>query len=231
MLFLLLCVQNIVGIFKKIKRQGEQSEYAALNDSTLDSENQPLDYMKILQYKKLTFEKSRKSKSRSAIAEYSFDGKYHIDICKLKTHNDRPLADLMVETHKDSHVTYGSVYTLLNSFNDYEISYKFGGPDTISKIYLNIFGGRFKTIIKNDTLTYYASRFKNFYIKYNFKAAQDFFGSIKDTLSSLTVPIEIIFLRSKGDLFFILMTPIQRNVDIVPGTLLTLIGNDRYKRE
>ncbi len=224
MLFLVLCVYNFFRDLKKIKRQGEQIQSVALKDLSSESKIEPLNYINILKNSKLTFDGIKENESGSPIAEYSFDKQYHVYICKLRAKNSAPLKSFIVETNKSSSVSYGSVYDLLNRFDDYKIYYKMGVQDTVSKIYLNIFGGVLKTIAKNDTLVYYSSRFKNFYIKYNFNGSQSFYGY---TSNSVTIAMETMVLRSSGNIYLIFMTPVKSNIEIAPGTLLTLIKNGK----
>lgn len=225
-------IYRMIIFFEGIEHSVHLSEQAALNDPTFYSAKEPVEYAKLLKSSRsLIFDKSLINKNRSPISQYIFEKIYHIDLYKLKIADTLPLKALIIENQKNEHITYGWPYNIIDSYNSYQISCRVFFRDTVSKIYLNLFGNRTHVIRKNDSLIDYYSLFRNFYIKYSPNGKQDFYGSIKDTLSSVTVPIEIMFLRRNTNLYIILMTPIHNNVKLIPGTLLKLINSDDSKRK
>jgi hypothetical protein len=100
-----------------------------------------------------------------------------------------------------------------------------GAADDPAKIYLNLFGNGTHVIMKNDSIAYYHSDFKNFYIKYRLAGGEEFFGTASekndDTIRS---PLELMFLKRKSSLYFILLYGNDEKTNLQAGTLYNLIG-------
>jgi hypothetical protein len=209
-------VKNVAHMVSKLNR-------SYFTDSSAVSAIEPKDFNEIFSRKPgLRFDNSEVSKTRDTISEYNFENNFIIDIYRIRMANPQPLADLIVESYLNKHISYYAIYATLDKCPNYTLYYKSGPQDTVSKIYLNIFGTGTKTLEKNDSIAYYTSNVKNFYIKYKKDGSQDFYGSTTDSLSSLTVPIELMILKRKSKLFFVTLTT-HNNANLKSGTLLSLI--------
>jgi len=71
---------------------------------------------------------------------------------------------------------------------------------------LNIFGEQTRVITKNDSVAYYSSNFKRFYIKYKPDGSDEFYGNASEhDDENAIVPLELMFLKRNRNLYFILM--------------------------
>ncbi|MDR3694114.1 hypothetical protein [Mucilaginibacter sp.] len=220
-----LTIFFIIGWFiYYIIRATEEINQARKMDSVSLVSNLPENYLQL--FKKndnLIFNESVVSNTRRPISQLTYMGKFRIDVCEIDTLNNLLLTQTVLESHKNQHITYYFPYRVLYKFRQCEISYKVGGQDEISKIYLNAYGDNFQTIKKNDSIVCYYFKFKNFSIKYNKDGKQDFFGLTRDSLSTVTIPIEIMFFKKRRNLYLILMTPVEYGTSLQPGTLFSLM--------
>jgi hypothetical protein len=210
-------IYYIAGLVTKMNIDGKKDAVKTVSYA-------PEEYLKLFRKDdRLSLDNTAISNTRNPISTFFYDQKFCINIYKIANLNNLPLTEIMVETNVDQHMTYHFTFHVLDRVDNNNIEYKSGTQDKISKIYLNLFGDQIQTIKKNDTLAYYYSNIRNFFIKYQLQGVQDFWGSVNDNHSWRKFPIEIIFLKHHESLYLILMTAKNENIVLIPGTLLRLI--------
>ncbi len=185
----------------------------------------PEGYLKLFnENKNLVFDETDISKTRNPIAIFAYNDKFRMFVYRVNSVTHMSLDTCIIDSHADDNLTHHFIYGRFGEFDQFDFLFKRGTQDKASKVYLNIRGLQTQIIKKNDTLAYYYSRFKNFSIKYKSNGAVDFFGSVKDSVDdNVTIPIEIMFLERKNNLYLVMLTSINNKIDLVPGTLMNLI--------
>ena len=225
-LFLLLGLMLIISLIIYIASIIHTMSEVRKQDIVTKSSIIPADYSRLfVNINKLTFDKTIISKSRSPISLFDYDDKFRISVYRIDGLNGLSLKKIIKETHSNEHITYNLTYYGVDKFDQYEILYKAGRQEKASNIYLNLFGSGVDVLQQNDTLAYYYTKFENFYIKYDLSGPDDFFGRVSDRFPGLKIPIEIMFLRHKGNLYIIQMSVNQSKADLKPGTLLNIVSH------
>jgi hypothetical protein len=212
-------------LYNIVKVSNEQTAYEKLDPQTI-SHVAPDDYLQL-------FDNSHKpvlldnfnSKLRAPIAEFSFK-EFHYLIYKVDSlrGSDIHLDKIIKETYNDTRDNYGSYRGIVEYSDPPDIYVKMGKPDNFGQIYLNLFGSNTRTIMKNDSIAYYFSDFKNFFIKYKPSGGEEFFGkaSKKDD-DDARIPLELMFLKRTNNLYFILMYGNDKKTVLPAGTLYSFM--------
>ncbi len=196
---------------------------ARKKDATVISYETPGSYAQLFEKNnKLSFVETATSKTRNPIAKFEYDSKFEVDVYRISTSGALSLTEIN-ETHKNDHISYYQTYNVLSKFHTYSVSYKTGGQDTARSIYLNLFGAGTFTIKKNDSLVYYYSRAKSFYLKFRSDGIQDFFVGPDDDWHETEVPMEVMLIRRADQLYLVLLLAEKESYYLVPGTLLSLV--------
>lgn len=121
---------------------------------------------------------------------------------------------------------YTSIYMRysLDDRTNMKFLYKLTKPPKPKDIYIDLFGDSTKVLKKNDTIAYYFSKCKNFSVKFNFQDPNDIYGECKNQNPD-SVPLEILFLKSHGKLYMLMLSSKRANDDLKPGTLFMLLTN------
>jgi len=172
----------------------------------------------------LIFDETVISKTRNPITQFDYDGKFLIEVYQINAPTDVSLREIN-QTDKNDHITYNHTYNLLYNFGIYSVCYKSGSQDTVKSICLNLSGDRTFTIKKNDSIAYYYSRAKSFYIKFREDGKQDFFIGPEYGHEQVKISMEVLLLKHADKLYLILCIAKKENIYLEPGTLLTLINN------
>jgi len=196
---------------------------AGKKDSIVTSYDAPGSYAGLFEKNsKFSFVETTTSKTRNPITKFEYDSKFEVDVYRISTAGEVSLTEID-ETHKNDHISYYHTYNGLSEFHTYSVSYKSGGQDVARSIYLNLFGEGTFTIKKNDSLAYYYSRAKNFYVKFRKDGIQDFFVGSTDDWREPVIPMEVMLTRRAGQLYLVLLVAEKESYHLAPGTLLTLM--------
>ncbi|MBS1522755.1 MAG: hypothetical protein JST50_17280 [Bacteroidetes bacterium] len=216
-----LLISYFVRVANRVKNDSE-------SDAITTSKVIPNDYMQLLgNIKSLSFEQTIISKRRNPIAQFNYRNKFRINVYRVNQFSDLKIGEITTETYLNNHISYGLNYNLVDELNQYEILCKSGFQDKVSKIYINLYGDDTRIISKNDTLAYYYSKAENFYIKYQPNSPQDFFGSIKEKSIGVKIPMEIMLIKRNKNIYLILLSANDAGIALKPGTLLTLLANNK----
>ena len=201
-------------------------EVSAKVDSTSSSTIIPKEYLRLIRDStRLSFDKTVTNKTRNPIVQLSYDKKYRINIYKITTNGNLQSVEIITTQNALSgHRTYHITYTPLDEFDNYEISYKSGLQDAVKNVYVDFNRGEILTIKNNDTVKYFYAKANNFSIRYQIKAAQDFFIGSRNEDSQTVISTEIMLLKHDHELYLILLTSRDLNTEITPGTLSGLIN-------
>lgn len=167
---------------------------------------------------------------RSPILFLDYKKQFYIQVYKMSASYSLSLKDAIQETFVNLPIkNYGSFYSDDKSGVNYEYKYLFLNPDTL---FLNIYGEQNKIILKNDSIAYYHSNFKNFAIKYKQSRKNNIYGETKDegffAESNNYHPVELLFIKRDHSLYFFSMAAlnIDKQPKFQPGLLYDLIKNN-----
>ena len=193
-------------------------------DSTREVNNLPANYLQLFKNNVLSFDQTIVNNFRKPISEFTYQEKFLVAVYEIDTLTSLPLDRAVTESYLDEHISYNVSYSVLEHQSQYEIEYKSGRHDKISKIYVNLFGDSIQTIKKNTSVAYYYGRLKNFSLKYQVDGKQDFFGSIGEGTSTF-IPLELMLYKKANAIYLLLMVPFDGNTRLEPGTMGNLIKN------
>jgi len=220
-----LLVSGLV-IYNIVQVNNKEAEYEKIDPQAI-SKAVPKDYLQLLiNSDKISSVETSNTKLRSPITDFSYQ-QYHCLIYKIDSSHSAGmhLDKIITETYNDNHDNNGAYRGIAYSGDGPAIWVQMARPDDPAKIYLNLFGNGTRVVMKNDSIAYYHSDFKNFYIKYSLAGGEEFFGTASekndDTVRS---PLELMFLKRKSSLYFILLYGNDEKTNLQAGTLYNLIG-------
>jgi hypothetical protein len=183
------------------------SEYDKIDPQT-KSTTLPKDYLKLFGGKDtLSSIRTLNSKLRAPISDFIYKN-YHCLIYKIDSvHGVNVHLDKIIkETYNDNPNNYGSYNGVLGFGGGLSVWLQMAVPDKPSQIYLNLFGDNTHIIAKNDSVVYYSSNLKNFYIKYKPTGGEEFYGkaSQNNDDDAKRFPVELMFLKRDRKLYFML---------------------------
>jgi hypothetical protein len=224
-IIVILVIIGLIGLFIYYIAGITQSMDESVKIDAVKAINKcPEDYSKLFNgNKNLVFDETNISKTRNPIAKFTYNDKFRMFVYRVNSVTHMSLDTGINDSYIDENLTHNFIYGFFGEFDQFNFLFKSGTQDKASKVYLNIRGLQTQTIKKNDTLAYYYSRFRNFSIKYKSNGAIDFFGSVKDSVSYATIPIEIMFIERKNNLYLVILTSINNKIDLASGTLMGLI--------
>ncbi|RWY52430.1 hypothetical protein [Mucilaginibacter gilvus] len=204
-----------------IKNLGDETIKQMRDDPQRDTTYISPDYNRLFKDTgKLIFINTVKSKYRNPISEFKVGDDLFVEVYKLDSLSKIQFSNDFVFTTADIPISYDVVYRSGFGGEQLNIRYKSGTPDRISKLHFNLFGLNTKNLIQNDSVAYFYSNFKSFLIKFDKDLPQDVFG---EPLDEKHQPIEVLFLKKRKALYFILLST-KAGGKIKPGTLLKLIN-------
>jgi len=201
-----LAVTGIV-VFNMVKLSNISNEYEKIDPQTT-SQIAPKSYLQLFgDSDKPTSVSTSNTKLRNPISELAYKD-YRLIVYKMDT-----LRDSKVSLNNIIHESYSATKDNLTAYRgivEYgdtpELYVHMAAPDKPDRIYLNIFGEQTRVITKNDSVAYYSSNFKRFYIKYKPDGSDEFYGNASEhDDENAIVPLELMFLKRNRNLYFILM--------------------------
>jgi hypothetical protein len=219
----LVIVFTIGWFIHSIVSMAAMNIQASKSDSTREVKNLPTNYLQLFKNNKLSFDQTIINNFRKPISEFTYKEKFLVTVYEIDTLTSLPVDRGVIESYTDQHVSYYVSYSVLEHQSQYEIEYKSGRQDKISKIYVNLFGDSIQTLSKNANQVYYYGKVKNFSIRYQDKGRQDFYGSIESP--SPAIPLELMLYKKQTAIYLLLMVPFDANTRLQPGTLGDLIAN------
>lgn len=164
------------------------------------------------------------SKLRNSITQISYEDEYKIYKYKIDLEEDIPLSKILKTEVRSVSQTDSKSYLMISKtpYNYMVLGVK---PEPVKNIYLTFQGDSITTIRRNDTIASFHLICNNLSIKYQEDAPIDIFFSGKPGPfgSYGAVPIDIIFLKRKKSIYFLLM--LSKNSGSIPGDLLYNIIN------
>ncbi len=213
-------------IYTKIKSHGD------IADSIIWTDTIPKEYSQMLKLqdkccnisnKNVTLVKTVVSKYRNPVSSFYIDNKYYLQIYRMDNAFKYSLKDAIKDSFSNAYTSIYMRYSLDDRTN-MKFLYKLTKPPKPKDIYIDLFGDSTKVLKKNDTIAYYFSKCKNFSVKFNFQDPNDIYGECKNQNPD-SVPLEILFLKSHGKLYMLMLSSKRANDDLKPGTLFMLLTN------
>ena len=163
----------------------------------------------------------RRSISRNSVAAIEFDENYQLFIYKIDLIKDTSLKKVLVITPKIEAKEELRVTYKLTDAGFYEFMNKSGPVPNVSNIYIGFNTDSITKGITNDSLITYGLVTNNLSIHYKENDIADIIvkGKEQNLGNSVTMPIEVLFLKRKSSVFFLTLT--AKNVsDTIPSNLL-----------
>jgi hypothetical protein len=171
----------------------------------------------------------RNSKVRPPISILLYDKKYHLVTYKIPTANTiYPLSKLLQVSNKGNSTSTGYSYSLIGKDIIYQIKYIAGKPEPAQQIYLTLSGNSIQTVVSTDSIISYNLKCRNLSIKYDNKAPVDMFVTGKKRPLGITtiIPMDILFLKREGFIYFMMMTPQSNETNIPANLLYNIVTNN-----
>lgn len=193
-------------------------------DSEVYSKKTPDDYLQLFKNTdKLISDGTDESKRRNPISEFDYNKDFYLQVYKIDTVYKLSLDKIITESFSNADLSPDVEYKEDLNETQFRIRYKEGPKQNVSSIYLSLYGDSTRILKKNDTIAYYYSKFKNFSIRYAVNTSEDVFGNVDDKYNGERTPLELMFLKRKGNLYFILLGAKNSHVKLKPGMLYYLI--------
>lgn len=207
---------TILGIYNnEIQQQKDDPEEF--------SQTVPKDYLDLFKVKGISFHESLTSKIRNPVSEFYFKKDYYIQVYKVDTSFFLSLDKITAERYIPNPITTHALYITGTTNLPFDVNYKLKAQKPVSLIYLTLYGDQSHAIVKNDSMAYYHSTFENFSVKFNHESEQYIFSEVNDNYYGMKFPLEIMFLKRKNNLYFILLGVRDNHIGITPGTLQSFI--------
>jgi hypothetical protein len=201
-----LAVTGVV-VFNMVKLSNISNEYEKMDPQTT-SQIAPKSYLQLFgDSDKPTSVSTSNTKLRNPISELAYKD-YRLVVYKIDTlrNSNTSLNNIIKESYTNTKDNFGSYRGIVDYDDILGMYVQMAVPDKPERIYLNLFGNNTHTIIKNDSVAYYSSDFKNFYIKYRPDGGEEFYGKATEhDDDNITTPLELMFLKRNRNLYFILM--------------------------
>ncbi len=168
------------------------------------------------------------SKVREPISIIAFNNKYRLVAYKIKLEKDISLNTLLQSEIKDADISNGFSYGTIGTDIIYRFRYKAGLVKPANQVYLTFYGDSLRKTAANDTVVAYHLIAGTFSIRYSKEDAVDILVTGEEKPFGITtkVPIDILFLKRKDDLYLLLLTP-ETPDDSISADLLYTIVTDK----
>jgi len=213
-----------VVLFDIAKSNKAMNEYER-NDPESVSQVAPKSYLQLFTGKdKPSSLTTFSTKLRNPISELAYKD-YRLLIYKIDSLRDsnKNLNNIVKESYKDTKDNFGSYRSVVEYGDIPDMYVQMAAPDKPEHIFLNLFGRHTRTIAKNDSVAYYSSDFKNFFIKYKPDGGEEFYGKATEHDDDATKPLELMFLKRNHNLYLILMFPGKGASKLPSGILSNLL--------
>lgn len=194
-------------------------------DSATTSKTVPADYLRLFKDPgKLVIDGSDESKRRNAVSKFYYDKKYFIEVYKLDAANHLPLCKMIREKFEDRRMSPGMDYNECAGDAQFAVEYLSRPKQKVSNIYFTLYGDSTRALRKNDTMAYYYSNFQNFSLSSAQNQPEDIYGHMKDDFTEFKTPLELLFLKRKRNVYFILMGSQNNTIPLGRNALCDLIA-------
>jgi hypothetical protein len=212
--------------FKAIFKINQPKE---IPDNLYYSDEIPKDYLQLIHHirgKDINFLKTTKGKFRNPISCFIYNQQYYIQIYKMDSLFNYSLKSNLKEDFGNAKKS-SNVFYSVDDRSKIEYSYKLTAPTKPTSVFLKVLGKNNRILLKNDSIAYYYSDFKNFSIKYDPTGLNDIYGETKGGLFSKVLPIEILFIKRDHSLYLLTMSVYEDASDskYAPGILYNLINH------
>jgi hypothetical protein len=146
-----------------------------------------------------------KSKRRNDISQCYYEKQFYILVYKIDTIGSLSLNKFIATTFTGSSLALNVEYKNDDNNYHFRISFKEGPKEKISHVTFKLSGDQTKILQKNDSIAYYYSNFSNLSITTNNNSVADIYGTVKKEFEGEQIPIEVLFLKRKSNLYFILL--------------------------
>jgi len=164
-------------------------------------------------------------KHKSAIGSCSYDNRFAVEIVKIDSSFKLPVNMAIVKKIDNSIITSGVIYVPLKE-PGFETQYQLIGSSGINKINLTLYGDSIKTALKNDSITSYYLKLKNFSVTFNVSTEMAIFADADQGFGQFSnIPVDMAFVRKNGALYFVLLAPITADSKLDPDFLGQLINH------
>ena len=169
----------------------------------------------------------RRSKIRNSVAVIEFDKNYQLFIYKIDLIKDTSLKKVLVITPKIEAKEELRVTYKLTDAGFYEFMNKSGPVPNVSNIYIGFNTDSITKGITNDSLITYGLVTNNLSIHYKENDIADIIvkGKEQNLGNSVTMPIEVLFLKRKSSVFFLTLTAKNVSDTIPPNLLYNIVTN------
>ena len=169
----------------------------------------------------------RRSKIRNSVAAIEFDKNYQLFIYKIDLIKDTSLKKVLVITPKIEAKEELRVTYKLTDAGFYEFMNKSGPVSNVSNIYIGFNTDSITKGITNDSLITYGLVTNNLSIHYKENDIADIIvkGKEQNLGNSVTMPIEVLFLKRKSSVFFLTLTVKNVSDTIPPNLLYNIVTN------
>lgn len=169
----------------------------------------------------------RRSKIRNSVAVIEFDKNYQLFIYKIDLIKDTSLKKVLVITPKIEAKEELRVTYKLTDAGFYEFINKSGPVPNVSNIYIGFNTDSITKGITNDSLITYGLVTNNLSIHYKENDIADIIvkGKEQNLGNSVTMPIEVLFLKRKSSVFFLTLTAKNVSDTIPPNLLYNIVTN------
>jgi len=208
-----------------IQTSNQSSAYGKI-DTQIMSKIAPNDYQQLLG-NKTAFTETINTKLRGPISKFNYK-EFHGVIYKIDSsyNSNTPLGQIMRETNNDAHITYNKTYSSIMDYRSLpEVNIIMDKPVAPKNIFFNLFGDKTQVVTKNDSIAYYFSDLKNFFIQYKQEGEQEFFGKASDKVDDedARIPVEMMFFKRNNNLYFILLAANDLKTNLPPDMLYNLV--------
>jgi hypothetical protein len=201
----------------ELDKRNEAQIDSARKLGSIPSNKISLDYLNLLDTKKLTFRETLTFKNRNPVSKFKYGDSFVLQICKLDTLNEIALDKSIIENHDDVNYLLNVPYAV-DQIGDVEFDYNNSKLSKTQIIYLSLSGMSHYVVKKNDSIAYYYSKMNSFSIQNNAKGTQNVIAMAKRG----NTPIEILFIKKHSNLYLLTLNSIKSNGDFDPYLLYNL---------
>lgn len=170
----------------------------------------------------------RRSKVRGPISFLLYDSKYFLFLYEMSLSKDKSFKNIFHIENRNSDRSVGVVYSIIDNGLYFRFENKSYMSEAISEIFLTLKGDSLQTIANEDTIVSYHLLCTNLSIKYSKNDPVDIFLEGKEkSFGSYNIPLDVLFLKHKGCVYFVFMISADTERPIPPKLLYQVVtGND-----
>jgi hypothetical protein len=189
----------------------------------------PVDFVRLFKpdaTKKILLHASVSFKNRNPFVSFIYDHRYNLEITRIDVDNRfKANVDIIDEKQKPDgnypdtkfHVNESAFITNYNAIS----------TERASKIYLYLQGNPVTVKTKNDSVASYYLTLERAYLQYQPKATFEFFAEPKSDITAGRKAVSIMFVKQSDALFFLLLTPAVKGLDLNPNLLRSLLVSSK----